>query len=356
MTAYLVRLWLFASLLGTGSSAMGSSPPGQLITPHVIHDFAQQHASGQTPAELEALLTSIAPNPEVLRLIQKPAEKLPWWRYQSIFLTPKRIALGVQFWNEHEASLTRAEEQYGVPPEIILGILGAESNYGQDMSRFSVLEALATLAFYYPPRATFFAKELEMFLKLATQEKWDLKSIKGSYAGAMGMAQFIPSAYQSLAIDFDGDGHRDLFNHPDDAIGSIANYLQKSGWERNGPIVWPVHNPSRIPASPNEKPHQTLLTWQKKGLQWSSHAHFKAPGFEKVSLNRAPDLSRKAALLSFEQKENLTDWIGFTNFYVITRYNHSALYAMAVTQLAAYIKEQWNSEHRKTRREFAKNS
>lgn len=275
-------------------------------------------------ADLQQLFSQAKIHKKIIEAISRPAESKPWHQYRPIFLTKERIRKGVTFIQGHHDILKRAEMQYGVPPEIITAIIGVESFYGKHKGGYRVIDSLSTLAFDYPKRSKFFRSELEHFLLMAREEKRDPLSFMGSYAGAMGQPQFISSSFRSYAVDFDGDGQRDLWNNIDDIIGSVANYFKRHGWEKGAPIA------SRATISGNHiqalvdkgiKPHSPLDQLKKKG----------------ITANDALDNQHKAALIELAQKDNKEYWLGLKNFYVITRYNHSELYAMAVYQLGQEI-------------------
>ena len=262
----------------------------------------------------------------VLESIARPAEKtLTWERYRPIFLKKKRIKLGKEFMQKNRVLLERAEKETGVPKNIITAIIGVETYYGRHKGKTSVFDSLVTLGFDYPPRAKFFRSELEHFLLLAREVDIDVSSIKGSYAGAMGMPQFISSSYRAYAVDFDGDGKRDLWDSKADVIGSVANYFKKHGWQRGGDVV----HRARLKQAPKEatrtklKPHTSIADFRHQGVV--------------ISKAFADDV--KATLVTLEGNEGVEHWIGLKNFYVITRYNHSALYAMAVYQLSLELEK-----------------
>ena len=281
--------------------------------------------------DLVQLFANVKRQSRVLDAIARPAEAKPWHQYRSIFLTPKRISNGVEFWDLNEEILGRAEHVYGVPPEIIVAIIGVETFYGRRTGRFPVFDTLTTLGFDYPPRSKFFRGELEHFLQLAREESLDLVSVKGSYAGAMGQGQFIPSSYRAYAVDFDDDGRRDLWGSNADAIGSVANYFKRHGWNTGSQVALPVKL--------DGTGYQKLLN---RGMKPSIKPHtLKWHG---VTPQHGQLNSGNVAFFEFEIKHGKRHWIGFENFYVITRYNHSPLYAMAVYQLSQQIKH--NREQR----------
>ena len=257
----------------------------------------------------------------VLTSISKPAEKtLTWKQYRPIFLTSKRIEGGVQFMKDNRELLQRAEDEYGVPAHVIAAIVGVETYYGKRSGGTAVFDSLTTLGFDYPPRAKFFRSELEQFLLLAREEDINVKEIHGSYAGAMGMPQFISSSYRHYAVDFDGDGKRDLWNNKADVIGSVANYFKMHGWAKNQPVVYAATAEKKIENSGRDKlkPYITIAKLREQGV-----------------MTDAPvDASTEVTLITFDGAQGEEHWLGLKNFYVITRYNHSALYAMAVHQLS----------------------
>ena len=323
-----------AALLFCGSSAAAGSPtldPEAEIEPFV----ARMEANHDVPApRTRALLTEARVLDSVLEAIQRPAERKPWHEYRKIFITEKRIARGAAFWHEHAQALTRAAEQFGVPPEIIVAIIGVESFYGIHRGRIRVLDALATLGFRYPRRSKFFLSELEAFVLLSSEERLDPQRVKGSYAGAMGIAQFISSSYRRYSVDFDADGTRDLMDSPDDAIGSIANYLSEHGWRPGAAIAVRAEvdgDAFRAVVEQGMKPHASLASIRAKGVSFATYAADEEQG----------------ALLEFETMSGHEYWVGLTNFYAITRYNHSRLYALAVLQLAQRIREQYVSGQRR---------
>ena len=267
----------------------------------------------------------------ILKAIARPAEKrLTWAKYQDIFLTKKRAEKGLTFYKKYKTTFTKANDTYGVPPEIILAIIGVETRYGGNKGSYRVIDSLSTLAFDYPPRSKFFTKQLRQYLLLGKEAGIDLKSTKGSYAGAMGFPQFIPSSYRHYAIDFDNDNVTDLINNPVDAIGSVANYFSEHGWVSNAPIT----SPARFLKANGEESDLDGLVNQslKPSLTIKDITNAGLVG-DKTYNN---DL--KATAMRLKGKQGNEYWIGLNNFYVITRYNHSKLYAMAVYQLSETLK------------------
>lgn len=287
----------------------------------IKHDFEK--------AELAQIFDEVEVKNSILKAISRPAEKSkPWYDYRKIFITDSRIAGGVKFWQQHASSLKRAEQQYGVPVEIIIAILGVETRYGGNVGGYRVLDALSTLAFRYPPRSPFFRSELEHFLLLTREEQMSRLDPIGSYAGAMGLGQFMPSSYREYAVDFDGDGKRDIWTNPVDAIGSIANYLKRHGWVAGESIVHKTSLSGEIPTE--------LL---KRGLKPSINRDELQQA--NISLQDLPLAEDKITLISLTQKNGEEYWLARQNFYAVTRYNHSRMYAMAVTQLAQAIRQQY---------------
>lgn len=282
---------------------------------------------GLKSAELNLWFKDATIQTKALAAIQKPAEGLPWYKYQKIFLSKERAEAGAKFWKEHAATLQKAEAKYGVPASIIVAIIGVETFYGRQKGSYPVLDTLATLAFDYPPRSKFFKQELEEFVLLAKEEKLDPTKIYGSYAGAMGTPQFIASSYRRYAVDFNQNGQRDIINSPDDAIGSVANYFKVHGWVPHQPIVLPASvkgdqfKTAMVPLN-NPKPIHSLTSYQKMG----------------VGTKTAFKQDYTAGLIGLEVAESTPEYfLGLQNFYVITRYNHSSLYAMAVYRLSQDI-------------------
>ena len=276
------------------------------------------------PGELAQLFEQVNRQPKVLESIARPAEKSKEWRdYRPIFMTSSRVSDGLAFWDTYRAEFTRAEKATGVPASMILAILGIETKYGNNKGSYPVIEALATLGFDYPPRAPFFRKELREFLILTKQNGMDPLAIQGSYAGAMGFPQFMPSSWRNLAVDFDGDSRIDLINNPVDAIGSIANYFKGNGWRAGEPVVVRARLSGQLydaATSTELKTVSTLAMLDSQGL---------AP---RDPLNSAA--TTPATGIRLQGMNGGEFWIGFNNFYVITRYNRSILYAMAAVQLS----------------------
>ncbi len=288
-----------------------------------IDEMAQEH--GFEPAELEALFRSVRIRPEVVKAMQRPAERLPWHRYRRLFVSSKTARSGAEFWRRHHADLERAAAQYGVPPQIVVAIIGVETRYGATMGRHVILDSLTTLTLKYPRRSDFFRRELEAFLLLAREEGLDPLSARGSYAGAMGIPQFIASSYRSYAVDFNGDRRRDLIGQTADAIGSVANYLHTHRWQRDAPIVSFADVDGNVDAEPylnkGREPELTLERLRAVGVRID---------------DAAPDESA-VGLIRLEQADGYDYRVGYRNFYALMSYNPSTLYAMAVFELSREI-------------------
>lgn len=284
-------------------------------------------AEGFSREELFATFEQAEYKQSIIDAISRPAEKvLTWKEYQDIFLTSSRVEKGKEFIVANQETLAAAEEKYGVPPHVIAAIIGVETLYGQRKGSYRVIDALSTLAFDYPPRSSFFRRELKHFLLLAREENQSPTSPVGSYAGAMGYGQFIPSSYRHYAVDFDGDGLRDIWENRADAIGSVANYLARHGWKQGQPVALQT----------------TLQVEDEAGvfgnvlLPSHSVSELNAMGLTKES----GPVDMEVSPLRLEGKHGSEFWLGYKNFYVITRYNHSKLYAMAVYQLSERLKSQ----------------
>ncbi|PWG65284.1 lytic murein transglycosylase B [Spiribacter halobius] len=323
---------LLAALLALGgcavlpSSGAETSPETEAAFVAFARGLAERH---DFEAErIERLLREDSRlQQDIIDAISSPAEALPWYRYRPIFLQPARIEEGVAFWREHAGTLAAVERRFGVPPEIVVAIIGVETRYGRHRGRHRVLDALRTLAFDYPPRADFFRRELEAYFLLAREEGFDPREPRGSYAGAMGIPQFISSSYREYAVDFNDNGRRDLWSEPADAIGSVGNYLGRHGWQADAPIA--------VRGDVTGSDWQAL---QRDGLRpQDTIAALRAAGV--TPRRRLPDGDAAARLLVLEGQRGDEHWVTLENFYVITRYNHSPLYAMAVLQLSREIRE-----------------
>lgn len=279
-------------------------------------------------AELARTLSRVERQQWILDFMNRPKGKpstVPtgaWNRYRAKFITDGNLASGVRFWRQYADTLARAERELGVPPEYVVAILGVETRWGGYMGKHRVVEALATLAFDYPRRSAFFTDELAAFLVMARDEGFDPFRPVGSYAGAMGLGQFMPSSFHGYAVDFDGDGHRDLWN-PVDAIGSVANYFKGHGWRSGEPVVVRARAQGIVPAA------------MKTGFD----SRYSEDALQRAGIvATAPVGGRQVSLIRLDALGGYEYWLGLDNFYTITRYNHSSYYAMAVHQLAQELK------------------
>ena len=304
--------------LGAAAREYGGHPAMQAF----VATMVERH--GFERAALERLFDQARYQETIVAAMDRPAERVkPWYEYRAIFLTEKRIRDGVDFWRANRETLARVQRDYGVDPAIVVAIIGVETFYGRNMGSFRVLDALATLAFDYPKRSEFFARELEQYLLLTREQQLDPLGLKGSYAGAMGYGQFIPSSYRAYAVDYNGDRKADIWNDPTDAIGSVANYFARHGWRPGGPVAVPAQfSGTPDPAAVNVLARPVLTP-----------AELAAKGFRPLG----PAAEAAALPLQLEGVTGAEYWLAYENFYVITRYNHSHRYAMAVYQLASEL-------------------
>ncbi|GAA5169144.1 lytic murein transglycosylase B [Viridibacterium curvum] len=314
-----------APLSTPAAAPISTTPATGYLARREVQDFVANLTQrlGVPRATVEQALAEAQPTPQVIELIKPPANPLvrSWQRYRARFLDNARISGGQAFMREHAEALATAETAYGVPKEIITAIIGVETVYGRNTGNFRALDALTTLAFDYPPRAELFRKELEALFLLAHERKEDVRSYKGSYAGAIGLPQFLPSSIRAFATDFDGDGHIDLRGSPRDAIGSVARYLAENGWKQGERIA--------IPAKLGERTDLDKLL---------AAGFIPSLGTEQLSqsgVSSSLGANEKATLIDLVTPGEATEyWLGLQNFYVITRYNKSSFYAMAVKDLA----------------------
>jgi membrane-bound lytic murein transglycosylase B len=309
------RLFLFLWFIQC--SAQAADLPG---IPAFIDEMVAKHQFKRE--ELQQAFSLAEYRADVIESISKPAILKPWVEYRPNFINPQRIEGGVQFWQKYSAALKRAEQEYGVPQEIILGVIGVETLYGRNAGRYRALDALTTLAFDYPRRADFFRAELAQYLLLAREQEFDLLAIQGSYAGALGIPQFMPSSYRRYAVDFNRNGKIDLLREPEDAIGSVANYLKQYGWQNGEPVALlsKVEDEQRLGGAGDARPY---LAWRVAGV---------AP--LKMQEGELPP----SWLLDFTVESGKEYWLVFNNFNVIMRYNNSNFYAMTVYQLGEAIR------------------
>ena len=269
----------------------------------------------------------------ILEAISRPAERtLTWNQYRDIFIKKERINAGVDFWVTHKDILKKVSDKTGVDIEIMLGIIGVETYFGRITGGYRVIDALSTLAFDYPKRSPFFTRELESFLLIVREEEMDPFDATGSYAGAMGSPQFMPSSYRAYAIDSDGDGRRDIWNNWEDVIGSVANYLVVHGWQRGNQII--------VPALLAEASKEIEIKNGLKATESIESLLSKGVIFKTIMNGDHP-----AELLKLEQKNYSDYWVAMHNFFVITKYNHSIMYGLAVHQLGQDIAEQFKKSN-----------
>jgi len=314
MKIYHVVIFLLSSSFCHTAHAV--SLPG---IPEFIDEMVAKHKFNR--AELESAFEHAKHIPRVVEAISRPATIRPWLEYRASFVNPERVRLGLKFWSKYENAFQKAELKYGVPQEIILAVIGVETVYGLDVGTFRTLDALTTLAFDYPRRADFFRSELENYLLLARDQGFDLLAIRGSYAGALGIPQFMPSSYRTYAVDFSGDNKVDLMGEAKDAIGSVASYLSGYGW-RNGKDI-------AVRARINEDVCAGEIATRRTVAAWSA-----AGAIPQGKVAEADS----ARLVDFTVDGGKEFWLAFENFDVITRYNNSDYYAMTVLQLAEAVK------------------
>jgi membrane-bound lytic murein transglycosylase B len=315
--------------LACASALLAAAPPAAALDGNRedVREFMQEmlRKHGFDEAWLAGVIGAAESQPKIIERMSRPAEQvMPWHRYRDHLLTDERTAAGVEFWTAHRARLAEVERSTGVAQHVIVGILGVESYFGRMTGRDRVIDALATLAFDYPPRGAYFRAELEQFLLLVHEEQVDVSTALGSYAGAMGSAQFMPRSYRAFAVDGDGDSRRDLWGSWDDVIASVANYLAKHGWRAGEPVAAPASLwfPRADELVPGKlAPDTTVKALRDRGLSFDTSLDGKAPAFFiSVAGDQGPEL--RAA---------------FHNCGVITRYNRSVMYALAVHDLGSRI-------------------
>lgn len=324
----MIKKILSALLLSCGlSSAMAQNYAEQAQVQDFIEEMVLEY--GFSAEYLQQVLGQAKKQQSILDAISRPAERVkPWKEYRPIFLTQQRLDKGLAFWREHEQALAQAEREYGVPAEFIVAIIGVETMYGGNTGRYRVLDALSTLSFDYPPRAPFFRSQLREFLLLVREELFEPTELTGSYAGAMGLPQFMPGSFRAYAVDFNQDGKINIWTDAEDAIGSVANYFIKHGWQPEQDVA--------VQAQLNSQAAEQGLT----GSLTPKHSfkELAAMGWStEQTVN--DDAMVTAFKLAAEQGDEY--WLGLTNFQTITKYNRSEMYAMAVTQLAHELAQQY---------------
>jgi membrane-bound lytic murein transglycosylase B len=321
--SYVFSLALAALLAAAPAAARKPVHPGQAEFARELAAEARDSRPALDEARIHRILNGAVMQQAIIDAMTRPAEGKPWSEYRPIFLNPQRIAGGVKFWREHAAMLEPVAETYGVPAQIIVAIIGVETAYGANTGRWRVLDALATLAFHYPPRAAYFRGELKRLLLLEDQFPVPLDELKGSYAGAMGLGQFMPTSYANWAVDHDGDGAIDLWNDDGDIFASVANYFVAHGWQPDQPVA----DPATVAAGARSiRPEGFEPVYSVGQLAEWGYAS---------SVARDADL--QATLLRLDGAGGDEFWIIYRNFFVVTRYNRSPLYSLAVYQLAQEI-------------------
>jgi membrane-bound lytic murein transglycosylase B len=320
-----LRLVFAAFTLTLALAGSGAVPALRPEIEAFIEEMGTKH--GFEPVPLRRVFQQVQTRPAILRAMYTPGTARPWFEYRKRIVEPVRIENGVRFWMENTAALERASREFGVPAELIVATIGVETLYGRNMGNFKILDALSTLAFEYPPRAEFFRGELEEYLLLARESGFDALSTRGSYAGAIGIPQFLPSSYRKYAIDFDGDGRRDLVGSAADAIGSIANYYRSFGWDTGAPVI--------VSAEAGDAELGPLLA---AGIR--PHIRLKELKGRGLVVQEPVDDNAEATLFLLQMESGPKLVLGLHNFYVITRYNRSINYAMAVWELATAIRAQ----------------
>lgn len=311
------QLFLNLLLLLTSTAALAADLPG---IPEFINEMVAKHQFKRD--ELVQVFDEAQHRQDVIDAMNMPSTMKPWPEYRAAFINPKRIEGGIKFWQKYASTLERAEKLYGVPQEIIIAIIGVETLYGRQAGNYRTLDALTTLTFDYPRRVEFFRSELEQYLLLAREQSFDMLNIRASYAGALGIPQFMPSSYRRNAVDFNGDGKIDLINGAEDAIGSVANYLRQYGWKPGEMVAMRASvTESKRPNDVN--PARSMAAWGELG----------------VTPNESVGNGVYAYLLDFTVPDGKEYWFGFNNFAVITTYNNSSYYAMSVYQLALELRK-----------------
>ena len=313
---------LLSGMLLAGACAAAAQAPLSPEMEAFVDEMVLKHQFRRT--ELRRLFAQAQLRPSIIRAMSAPRTARPWHEFRPLYVNPARIDGGVAFWQRQAPVIARASREFGVPEELIVATIGVETQYGRNVGTFRVLDALSTLAFGYPPRAEFFRGELEEFLLLAREAKLDAAGAKGSYAGAIGIPQFLPSSYRKYAVDFDGDGQKDLTT-PADAIGSVANYYRTFGWRQGETVAVPAEGAaSAIDAAltGDIKPQVKVGELRRRGV---------------VPLAPVDD-EAEAALIAVETETGQRYWLGLNNFYVITRYNRSVNYALAVLELSQELR------------------
>lgn len=331
-TALILALFSFASY------AIDTAFTKRKDVQQFIQEMVKKHHFNAR--QLTATMNQVKLQPQIIESMERPYEKKNWDVYRDIFLTPARVKGGVDYWAANRKTLEKAQQKYGVPAEMIVAILGVETLYGERQGDHRVLDALATLAFDYPKRSRYFKHELKEYLLLCREHNLPATQYKGSYAGAIGQPQFMPSSYRNFAVDFKNKGRRDLVNNNDDAIASIANYFKAHGWQTNAGVAQ----------------HAKLIGTRYKNMQMNprtanyNYSQLTANGIKPVTA--AHNHPGRAALMELVTAQGNEYWIAYPNFFVITRYNSSPQYALVVYLLSQQLKQQWVAMNAKKHRAY----
>lgn len=302
--------------------SMSSALPAKVQS--FINYMVKQHHFDRE--KLVTIFSQVHYNDDVVSHITHPYEEKPWNMYRAHFITEQRIADGLRYWQKHEAALQYAQRRYGVPPSLIIAIIGIETNYGEHIGEYSAINALSTLAFRHESRAHFFTQELVQFFLLTEEQQLPVLQVKSSYAGALGIPQFMPSTYRHYAVTYQDGNHVDLLNNNDDAIVSIANYLALSGWHRNEPIACIFHHTKPFNmalVSTTAKPTTSINRLKSLGIQ----------------PNMSVSLDHPVAIVELHNEKNNEYWLAFHNFRVIMRYNPRIIYTMAIYQMSETLQK-----------------
>lgn len=284
---------------------------------------------------VEQVLASATKQQAILDAISRPAERVkPWHEYRQIFLTERRLQQGLEFWRDNQQALERAAQEYGVPAQYLVSIIGVETMYGANTGRYAVLDALTTLGFDYPPRQDFFRRQLKELFLLAREQELDPASLTGSYAGAMGLGQFMPGSYRAYAVDFNADGKIDIWHDTEDAIGSVANYFVEHGWQAGETVTIQMQPPADADLTSISGSLNPVASLQQLLEQ----------GWQPLETASQLDGQQQVTLFALEADDGMQYWVGLPNFQTITRYNRSQMYAMAVHQLAQQLQDSFEVE------------
>lgn len=330
---FIIRFFIFVLLTSINVAFADVALLQQENAKKFIEQMVTKHHFDRN--ELIKILKIASFQQKVIDLMEKPYERKPWDIYRTTFLNADRLNKGIEFWQKNQKTLEEAQEKFKVPAHIIVAILGVETLYGERQGDYRVLDALTTLAFYYPKRAEFFTKELKEFLLLSREQNLEVTEYKGSYAGAIGKPQFMPSSYRHYAVSLDGKGKIDLINKPEDAIVSVANYFKKHGWKLEEDVAFPVQIEGDRYKKINTKT-------RKATYDFSELAKAGIKPVQSISNNNS-----KVGLIELATLLNSEYWLTYPNFYVITRYNSNPQYALVVYLLSQELKNSWLAANRK---------